>query len=71
MRAALFDRLLDLCSLEEGGSCTSPYFMGLDQLMGWLQLENRASLPEMAQYVVKFFTFLLQSGVTQADYHVR
>jgi len=63
MRAALFDRLLELCAAEGG----SRYLTCLDRLMGWQQLENRVSLPEVSQYVVKFFSFLLQAGGQQAD----
>lgn len=70
MRAALFDRLLEGCSADNGG-CLSRFFTSLAQVMGWLQLDNRAGLAEMGQYVGKFFTFLLQAGGDEADSHVR
>lgn len=69
LRAALFDRLLEGCKTD--GSCdslannscdslaTNSCFSCLEQLMTWLQLDNKNSLPEVAGYVVKFFSFLL------------
>jgi hypothetical protein len=58
LRGALFAQLLDSCRHEDN-SC---YFSCLQQLIRWMQWENRASLPEMAAYVHKFFQFLLTMG---------
>jgi hypothetical protein len=88
MRAALLDRLLELCGEEccsgsssgsnsssnssssssGSGSC---YLACLARLMSWLPLDNRVSLAEVSQYLVKFFTFLLGLGTAQADSHLR
>ena len=69
MRAALFDRLIDSCgSLEDEDSCQ---FSCLRQLMTWLQFDQKASLPELAGYVVKFFTFLLGKGGETTANHIR
>ncbi len=76
MRATLFDRLLAGCRSFEGGESSSleggdsSCFSCLQHLMTWLQLDNRNnSLPEMAGYVIKFFTFLLESEA--ADRQIR
>jgi hypothetical protein len=82
MRAALLDRLLELCGEEccsgssnssgsSGNSGSSSYLACLARLMSWLPLDNRISLAEVSQYMVKFFTFLLGLGTAQADSHLR
>jgi hypothetical protein len=79
MRAALLDRLLELCGEEccngsssgNSSSSGSSYLTCLSRLMSWLPLDNRVSLAEVSQYMVKFFTFLLGIGTAQADFHLR
>jgi hypothetical protein len=79
MRGALLDRLLELCGEEccnssSNSSCNSSgssYLACLARLMSWLPLDNRVSLAEVSQYMVKFFTFLLGMGTAQADSHLR
>jgi hypothetical protein len=80
MRAALLDRLLELCGEEccigssnsgSSSSNSSGYLACLARLMSWLPLDNRVSLAEVSQYIVKFFTFLLGMGTAQADSHLR
>ena len=76
MRAALLDRLLELCGEEccngsSSSSSGSRYLACLARLMSWLPLDNRVSLAEVSQYLVKFFTFLLGLGTAQADSHLR
>jgi hypothetical protein len=56
---------------SSSSSSSSSYLACLARLMSWLPLDNRVSLAEVSQYMVKFFTFLLGMGTAQADSHLR
>jgi hypothetical protein len=66
LRGALFDQLLlDSC---RSNSC---YFSCLQQLIRWMHLDNKVSLPEMAAYVHKFFNLLLEMGGELSESQLR